>query len=243
MIDDNSKDASGIQVIDDKTIKFVLDQPNAQILPTTFAVVWISPKHPFDGHRPRPVRHAGHRDEPVHRLRPVQDDGVQREAVRQFRGVRRVRERQRLPGLPRADKISIRIYEDANTQLTSTQAGEVDFQYFRRPSGDQLKQLQAIQGMSAQKSLVGFNIFYSFNLNDPGSEKILDPKFRQATVWALDRDTLVNDVLGGVFKVPDIMNHWIAPWATATTWRRTTPRTSRRPRRCWPKWAGTAATS
>src|SRR5205085_3055834 len=90
-----------------------------------------------------------------------------------------------------------------------------DFQYFRKPSGDNLKQLQAIKGMSAQKSLVGFNIFFSFNLKAPSVKALLDKRVRQAFVWALDRHTLVDDVLGGVFKVPDIMNHWIAPWANS----------------------------
>ena len=70
-------------------------------------------------------------------------------------------------------------------------------------------------GMSAQKSLVGFNIFFSFNLLKPSVKALLDKRVRQAFVWALDRHTLVDDVLGGVFKVPDIMNHWIAPWANS----------------------------
>jgi peptide/nickel transport system substrate-binding protein len=118
-------------------------------------------------------------------------------------------------GRPGADGVSIRIYVDPDAQLTSTQAGEVDFQYFRKPTGDQLRQLQAIKGMSAQKSLVGFNIFFSFNLKSPSVSLLKDNRVRQAFVWALDRHTLVDDVLGGVFKVPDVMNHWIAPWANS----------------------------
>jgi len=122
-------------------------------------------------------------------------------------------------GLPGADKVSIRIYADANAQLTSTQAGEVDFQYFRKPTSDQLKQLSAIPGMTPQKALVGLNIFYSFNLGDdqqqPPNAVVKKKEFRQASVWALDRHTLCDDVLGGVFKVPDIMNHWIVPWANS----------------------------
>ena len=98
--------------------------------------------------------------------------------------------------------------------------------------------------MSAQKSLVGFNIFYSFNLEaiPEAAEASIDTKFRQATVWALDRHTLVDDVLGGVFKVPDIMNHWIAPWANSDKLEPTTRRTSTRQRSCWPSRLGTAAT-
>src|SRR4029077_1343952 len=76
-----------------------------------------------------------------------------------------------------------------------------------------------IANMTPQKSLVGLNIFYSFFLGDdkgqPPTAVVKKKEFRQATVWALDRHTLVDDVLGGVFKVPDIMNWWIVPWANS----------------------------
>ena len=77
--------------------------------------------------------------------------------------------------------------------------------------------------MHTQESLVGLNIFYSFNLESPSNELIKDKRFRQALVWALDRQPLVDDVLGGVFKVPDIVNQWIAPWANPTDLERYHP--------------------
>ena len=46
----------------------------------------------------------------------------------------------------------------------SAQTGEVDISYYRKPTGDQLKSLDAIEGMHTQKSLVGYNIFFSFDL-------------------------------------------------------------------------------
>jgi ABC-type transport system substrate-binding protein len=69
--------------------------------------------------------------------------------------------------------------------------------------------------MNAQASTVGFNIFASFNLLNPSNPLLKDKRVRQALVWALDRDLLVNDVLGGVFNVPEVMNHWIQEWAVS----------------------------
>jgi ABC-type transport system substrate-binding protein len=115
------------------------------------------------------------------------------------------------------------MYADEESQLLSTQSGEVDFNYLRKPSGDKVTIINNIEGMHAQQSLVGFNIFFSVNLKSPSVELLKDKRVRQALVWALDRDLLVNDVLGGVFKVPDIMNHWIAPWANSENLERYYP--------------------
>ena len=49
VIDDNSQNCEGIVVVDDQTIKFILDKPNAQILPTSFAQLRLMPAHYFDG--------------------------------------------------------------------------------------------------------------------------------------------------------------------------------------------------
>ncbi len=227
VIQDNSRDASGIAVLDDLTIRFVLDQPNVQILPTAFGAIFITPKHPFAGVA-------------------LMDYARQDIATNHFIGsgpmkVTEVRDGRFITleahdgyvngsgwiGRPAADRVTIRIYGDDAAQLASTQAGDVDFQYFRNPSGDRLRQLRAIPGMSAQESRVGFNIFYSFFLGDdqaqPPNAVVKKKEFRQATVWALDLPTLVNDVLGGAFRVPDVFNQWIAPWANSERLVRYTP--------------------
>ena len=49
VIDDNSKDAEGIVVVDDQTIKFILDQPNAEFMAKSVGVIFIAPKHAYDG--------------------------------------------------------------------------------------------------------------------------------------------------------------------------------------------------
>ena len=117
-------------------------------------------------------------------------------------------------GPPGAASVSVIVYPDPNAQLVSAQTGEVDISYYRKPTGDQLKSLDAIQGMHTQKSLVGFNIFFSFNLLAPTAPLLKDKRVRQER-RALDRDTLINDVLGGVVGLPSYMNQWISPWANS----------------------------
>jgi len=224
VVADETKDAEGIKVIDDRTITFELTEPNAQVLPNLFAILRIAPAHVFDG-----VALADYATSDYATGVAFIGSGpykVDEFVVKQFTNLSPhagYKNGLGYSGAPAADKISIRMYDTADAQILSTQSGEVDFNYVRKPSGDVLKQLQAIAGMQAQKSLVGFNIFFSVNLKSPSAELLKDKRVRQALVWALDRDLLVNDVLGGVFKVPDIMNHWIAPWANASDLERYYP--------------------
>jgi peptide/nickel transport system substrate-binding protein len=208
-------DASGIRVIDDHTIAFDLVEPNAQFLPTLVANTRIAPAHVYEGV-------------------PIEQYADQPASTTMFIGSGPYKMTEFTPkesvylephdgyvngsgykGAPAAPGVSIRIYSDEESQILSTQSGEVDFNYVRKPSGDKLALLQSIDGMQALKSLVGFNIFASFNLKNPSNPLLLDKRVRQALVWALDRDVLVNDVLGGVFTVPEVMNHWIQEWAVA----------------------------
>ena len=223
VVDDNSKDAEGIVVVDDHTIKFILDQPNAGFMAKSVGVIFIAPKHAYDG---TPL--SGYKDLDINTKLFI---GTGPYKMTEYRDKEFVRfeayddylSGDGFAGRPAADKVSVVIYTEDNAQLVSTEAGDVDFQYFRRPSGDKLARLKGIGGMHTQESLVGLNIFYSFNLESPSNELIKDKRFRQALVWALDRELLVNDVLGGVFKVPDIVNQWIAPWANPTDLERYHP--------------------
>jgi len=216
VVADETLDAEGIRVVDDLTVAFDLTQPNAQVLPNLFAILRIAPAHVFEGVAPADYATTDYAigsgfigSGPYKVTEFAVGEFVNLEPHAGYvNGMG-------YSGPPAAEKVSIRMYNDAEAQVLSTQSGEVDFNYIRKPSGDKLTLLKAIEGMQAQQSLVGFNIFFSVNLHSPSAPLLKDKRVRQALVWALDRQLLVDDVLGGVFKVPDIMNHWIAPWANA----------------------------
>ncbi len=217
VVDDatGATDATGIRVIDPLTIAFDLDEPNAQLIPNVFGIVRIAPKHPFEG-----VALADYPSLPISQelfigSGPFKMTEFKAKEFVNFEPHPGYKNGTGYSGPPAADAVSIRIYADDAAQILSTQSGEVDFNYVRRPSGDKLVTLQSIDGMTAQQSLVGFNIFFSVNLLNPSTPLLKDKRVRQALVWALDRHTLVDDVLGGVFKVPTVVNHWIQEWAVA----------------------------
>jgi peptide/nickel transport system substrate-binding protein len=215
VVADESKDASGIKVVDDTTIEFTLSEPNAQVLPNLFAILRIAPAHLFEGQALEDYVNNPISTTLFVGSGPYKMTEFTAKEFVNFEAYPDYKNGSGFSGIPAADKVSIRIYDSEDAQLLSTQSGEVDFNYVRRPSGDKLAQLKAIEGYTTIPSQVGFNIFFSVNLHSPSAPLLKDKRVRQALVWALDRDTLVNDVLGGVFRVPDIVNHWIAPWANA----------------------------
>ena len=215
VVADESKNAEGIRVIDDLTIAFDLDEPNAQVVPNVFAIIRIAPKHPFEGKTLEEFTGLPISQELFIGSGPYKMTEFKAKEFANFEPHAGYKNGSGYSGPPAADKVSIRIYADDAAQTLSTQSGEVDFNYVRRPSGDKLKTLQGISGMVAQQSLVGFNIFFSVNLLKPSTPLLKDKNVRKALVWALDRDLLVNEVLGGVFKVPDVVNQWIQKWAVA----------------------------
>lgn len=208
-------DATGIRVVDDHTLEIELVEPNAQFLPVLVANTRIAPKHVYDG-----IPIAEYPDQPASTTMFIGSGPYKMTAFTPKESVNLEPHPGYVngsgySGVPAAPGVVIRIYNDEEAQILSTQSGEVDFNYVRKPSGDKLELLSSIEGMNAQKSLVGFNIFASFNLLDPSNPLLKDKRVRQALVWALDRDVLVNDVLGGVFTVPSVMNHWIQEWAVS----------------------------
>ena len=215
VVADESLDCEGIRVVDDLTIAFDLTEPNAQVVPNVFAIIRIAPKHPFEGHTLEEYTTLPISQELFIGSGPYKMTEFKAKEFVNFEPHAGYKNGTGYSGPPAADKVSIRIYADDAAQILSTQSGEVDFNYVRRPSGDKLKTLQEIAGMTAQQSLVGFNIFFSVNLLNPSTPLLKDKNVRKALTWALDRDLLVNEVLGGVFKVPDVVNHWIQKWAVA----------------------------
>lgn len=215
VVADESLDCEGIRVIDDLTIAFDLTEPNAQVVPNVFAIIRIAPKHPFEGKTLEEYTSLPISQELFIGSGPYKMTEFKAKEFVNFEPHAGYRNGMGHSGPPAADAVSIRIYADDAAQILSTQSGEVDFNYVRRPSGDKLKTLQEIAGMTAQQSLVGFNIFFSVNLLKPSTPLLLDKNVRKALVWALDRELLVGEVLGGVFKVPDVVNHWIQKWAVA----------------------------
>jgi peptide/nickel transport system substrate-binding protein len=120
------------------------------------------------------------------------------------------------------DEVDIVIYKTADTMVQALKAGELD--YAHGPNADQLKALQTTPGI---KTVVGSaNGWSQLAFNEygadtgktivkggPSTKALLDPAFRDALGYAVDRKALVDRVLGGFGDVgttivPPVLNQW-----------------------------------
>jgi peptide/nickel transport system substrate-binding protein len=120
------------------------------------------------------------------------------------------------------DEVDIVIYKTADTMVQALKAGELD--YAHGPNADQLKALQTTPGI---KTVVGsangwsqlaFNEYgadtgKTIAKGGPSTKALLDPAFRDALGYAVDRKALVDRVLGGFGDVgttivPPVLNQW-----------------------------------
>ena len=121
------------------------------------------------------------------------------------------------------DEVSIVIYKGSpDTMVQALKAGELD--YAHGPNGDQLNQLKTdpniavVAGKANGWSQLAFNGYgadtgKTIPNGGPSTKALLDPVFRDALGYAIDKDLLVERVLGGYGEVgttivPPVLDKW-----------------------------------
>lgn len=96
-------------------------------------------------------------------------------------------------GNPQLEAIEYRTLSDPATQMAELLSGGIDWVWYV-PS-DQAKSLGTYENIKVLPGeTMRFN-FISFNLRD-GKEVLKDPRFRQAVAHAIDRETIVSQIVG-----------------------------------------------
>lgn len=121
-----------------------------------------------------------------------------------------------------ADEIVIVFYKSTDTMVQALKAGEID--YAREPNAEQLKALQSEAGITTmvgsangwtQLAFNGYGASDGKTIPDggPSTKALLDPAFRDALGYAVDKDELVDRILGGFGDVgttivPPVLGQW-----------------------------------
>lgn len=95
------------------------------------------------------------------------------------------------PGLPKADKITFMFYPDGNTRVTALQAGDVDLIEYVP-----WKDVNTIKSDSNLKILGGTGPFMGLIFNTT-SGPFKDPLVRQAVAYAIDRQVVIDTAFSG----------------------------------------------
>jgi len=121
------------------------------------------------------------------------------------------------------DEVVLRFYPDqTDTMVQALKNGELD--YAHGVNADQFKQLQAdpaytaVAGAANGWTQLAFNTYGQYNGKTikgggPSTKALLDPKFRDALGYAVDKQELLDRVLGGFGEkgdtvVPPILGDW-----------------------------------
>jgi peptide/nickel transport system substrate-binding protein len=121
-----------------------------------------------------------------------------------------------------ADEIIIQIYKNTDTMVQALKSGELD--YAHGVNADQFNQLKTTQNIATVAGTangwteLGFNTYgtgtgKTIKGGGPSTKALLDPAFRDALGYAIDKPTLVTKVLGGYGEVgstivPPVLNQW-----------------------------------
>ncbi len=129
-------------------------------------------------------------------------------------------------GAPKVDELIFQLYTNPDTMAQDLKLGTIDGA-INVPSA-QFTQLSSEQGISAVKGTswqfieIGMNCYKS--PNSLGNPVLLDPQFRQAVNWAVDREKVVSVAMNGyatvgsTLIVPYSTYHWEPPADQAFTY-------------------------
>ncbi len=184
----DADDVSGIQVLDDYTIKFVLTQTDAPFFPRV-ATWGISAEHAFDGYAV-----ADYVTSPAVTTKPIGTGPYKFVEYRTDQYVELVRNEDYHRGKPYIEKI---IYKIVNQEVAIGQLrnGEVDF---INVSADNLSMVEAMNHVNVMKwesfgyQYMGINTTHPF---------LSDKRVRQALAYGIDRDGIVEGLLDGQGQV------------------------------------------
>ena len=107
-------------------------------------------------------------------------------------------------GKPALDEVRFQFVDDLNTKMMSFKNGDVDYCDLDASQLQQYKSDPAVKDLITQYPTLGVQ-FVNLNLS---SEKLQDVRVRKALSLAINRDELIQSIVGGAGTVP---SGWLAP--------------------------------
>ncbi len=190
-----------VEKLDRYTVRFTLHAPYAPFL--DYTTIGLIPRHVLED---VPVAEL---DQHPFNYAPVGSGLFQVEELTQEHIVLRANRYHRLWEQTRLDRVELRFYPSYEDILTAYEAGEVmGVSRVLARDIDLVRSNPDLQILSARLS--GYSLIF-FNLNNPDAPFFQDRRVRQALLYGLDRQALIDEVLGGqglVIHSPIMPQSW-----------------------------------
>ena len=187
--DGNATELAGVEVVDDYTIKITHSSPNAAFL-DTLSFLFIMPRHAM---QEIPVEEVA--NNPWWQTSPVGTGPFKWVKYETGQYVELERFEDYWRGAPLLDRLVNRYFPEPGTAVLALEAGEIDFTYVTADEMFRLKENPAIEIIPGPSW-----VLLSITLNK-SLPTFADPRVRQAFMYAIDRQTIVDTLWQGTAEV------------------------------------------
>lgn len=182
---------SGIEVLDDYTIRFEMVSPTPRF-PSTLSGCYILPKHVFKDVKPEDLKTTDWWGTKAVGTGPYK---VSKHVHGQY--MEAVANPDYWRGAPKIDRLINRYFADQSAAELALERGEIDFTFIETDSAVRLSKDDRFTVFSGPSGVTNYLIF---NHRNP---IFADKRVRQAFLYAIDRETIVKQVFkGGATVVP-----------------------------------------
>ncbi|MBI1333733.1 MAG: peptide ABC transporter substrate-binding protein [Armatimonadetes bacterium] len=182
---------SGVTAKDDYTLEVTIDKPRPYFLDKlTYACTYVFAKEAL----PDPLKDMATPEQMIG-TGPFKMDTVIPEQI-----VTLVANKDYHDGAPKLERIERPIIKDAQSRLNKYKTGEIDLCPLER---EDLPAIQKDPVLSKQLKFFDRPAMYYLGMNCSTVPALKDRRVRQAIAMALDRDKIVNEVLGGINRRAD----------------------------------------
>jgi len=182
---------SGVKVKDEYTLEVKIDKPRPYFLDKlTYACAFVYAKEGLSD----PLKDMGTPEQmigtgPFKMEKIVPEQTVNLIANKDYHG-----------GAPKLERIERPIIKDAQSRLNKYKTGEIDLIQLERQD---LKAITQDETLKTQLKYFDRPSMYYLGMNCGTVPALKDRRVRQAIAMAIDRDKIVNDILGGINKKAD----------------------------------------
>ncbi len=173
-----------VEKVDDLTVNFVSSEPNPTLLRrlATYYLL-ITPLQPFEENGPEALANVAVGTGPYRFVEWVKDDHVLLEANPDYWG-----------GVPLVQQLEFRPVPEPSSRVSALLAGEAQIvEALPLPGVDQLNGTDAAEVRSVREA----TRIYWGQWNAMGNEYLQDLKVRQALNYAVDKQAIIDSILGG----------------------------------------------